>query len=61
MQVNSTKIRQFVEAIDKEIYGTTGSTTYNIKIRPKIHVTANINTKTIDEIYTSELTIAFKT
>jgi len=61
MQVNSTKIRQFVEAIDKEIYGTTGSTTYNIKIRPKIHVTANINTKTIDEIYTPELTIAFKT
>jgi len=61
MQVNSTKIRQLVEAIDKEIYGTTRSTTYNIKIKPKIHVTANINTKTINEIYTPELTIAFKT
>ena len=61
MQVNSTKIRQLVEAIDKEIYGITRSTTYNINIKPKIHVTANINTQTIDETFTPELTIAFKT
>ena len=61
MQVNITKIRQFVEAIDKEIYGTTRSTTYNIKIKPKIHVKANVTTQAIDEIFTPELIVAFKT
>jgi len=61
MQINSTKVRQFVEAIDKEIYGTTRSTTYNINIKPKIHVTANVTTQAIDETFTPELTVAFKT
>jgi hypothetical protein len=61
MQINSTKVRQFVEAIDKEIYGTTRSTTYNINIKPEIHVTANITTQAIDETFTPELTVAFKT
>jgi hypothetical protein len=65
MQVNSTKIRQFVEAIDKEIYGATRSTTYNINIKPKIHAEANITTqntiKKVDETFTPQLTIAFKT
>jgi len=61
MQINSTKIRQFIEAIDKEIYGTTRSTNYNINIKPKIHVTANITTQTIDETFTPQLTVAFKT
>jgi hypothetical protein len=48
MQINGTKVRQFVEAIDKEIYGTTRSTTYNINIKPKIHVAANITAQTIE-------------
>jgi hypothetical protein len=65
MQVNITKIRQFVEAIDKEIYGATRSTTYNINIKPKIHVEAKITTqntiKKLDETFTPQLTIAFKT
>ena len=61
MQINGTQIRLFVEAIDKEIYGTTRSTTYNINIKPKIHVTANITTQAIDETFTPELTVAFKT
>jgi hypothetical protein len=61
IQINSTKIRQFVEAIDKEIYGATRSTTYNINIKPKIHLTANITSQTIDEAFTPELTVAFKT
>jgi hypothetical protein len=61
MQVNSTKIRQFIEAIDKEIYGTTRSTTYNIKIKPKIHVKADVTKQAIDEIFTPELIVAFKT
>ena len=60
MQINGTKVRQFVEAIDKEIYGTTRSTTYNIKIKPEIHVTANIAMQTIDENFTPEITVAFK-
>ena len=61
MQINNTRIKQFVEAIDKEIYGTTRSTNYNINIKPKIHVTANVTTQTIDETFTPELTVAFKT
>ncbi|MEM3442632.1 MAG: DUF5305 family protein [Candidatus Bathyarchaeia archaeon] len=61
MQINSTKIKQFIEAIDKEIYGTTRTTTYNTNIKPQIHITANINAQTIDETFTPELTIAFKT
>jgi flagellar basal body-associated protein FliL len=65
MQVNITRIRQFVEAIDKEIFGATRSTTYNININPKIHVEANITTqntiKKLDETFTPKLTIAFKT
>jgi len=60
MQINSTKIRQFVEAIDKEIYGTTRSTTYNINIKPKIHMVANVTTQTIDETFTPELTVTFQ-
>jgi hypothetical protein len=61
MQINGTKIRQFVEAIDKEIYGTTRSTTYNINIKPKIRLVANATTQTIDETFTPQLTVAFKT
>ena len=60
MQINSTKTGQFVEAIDKEIFGTTRSTTYNINIKPKIHVTANVTTQVIDDTFTPELTVAFK-
>lgn len=61
MQINCTKIRSFVEAIDKEIYGTVRSTTYNLNIKPEIHVIANITTQTIDETFTPQLTVAFKT
>jgi len=61
MQINSTKIRQFVEAIGKEVYGTTRSTNYNINIKPKIHMTANVTTQAIDENFTPQLTVAFKT
>jgi hypothetical protein len=61
MQINNTKVEQLVEAIDKEIYGTTRSTTYNVNIKPEIHVAANITEQTIDETFTPELTVAFKT
>jgi hypothetical protein len=61
LQINCTKVRQFVEAIDKEVYGTTRSTTYNINIKPKIHVVANVTAQAIDETFTPELTVAFKT
>ncbi|MCD6445222.1 hypothetical protein J7L49_00325 [Candidatus Bathyarchaeota archaeon] len=64
MQINGAKIKQFVEAIDKEIYGTTSSTNYNVNIKPTIHLIANVTTgtsvKTVDETFTPELTIAFK-
>jgi len=60
MQINSTKIKQFVEAIDKEVYGTTRSTTYNINIKPKIHMIANVTTQAIDETFTPELTVTFQ-
>jgi hypothetical protein len=60
-QINCTMVRQFVEAIDKEIYGTVRSTAFNINIKPKIHVTANLTTQTIDETFTPQLTVAFKT
>lgn len=61
LHINCTKIRQFVEAIDKEIYGTTRSTAHNINIKPQIHVKANITTQAIDETFTPQLTVAFKT
>jgi low affinity Fe/Cu permease len=61
LQINCTKVKQFVEAIDKEIYGTTRSTAYNINIKPEIHLTANITAQKIDETFTPELTVAFKT
>ena len=59
MQVNHTRVKELVDSIDKET--GTRSTTYNIKIKPAIHVVANITTKTIDETFTPELTVAFKT
>lgn len=63
MQINGTKIKEIVNLIDAET--GTRSTTYNINIKPKIHVTANVTTettvKTIDETFTPELTVAFKT
>ena len=62
MQINGTKIREIVNAIDKET--GTRSTTYNINIKPKIHLVANVTTedavKTINETFTPELTVAFK-
>ena len=59
MQVNCTKIRELADSIDKET--GTRSTTYNIYVKPAIHVVANVTTKTIDEIFNPELTVAFKT
>jgi len=63
MQINGTKIKELVDAIDKET--GTRSTTYSINVKPEIHVTANVTTentvKTIDETFTPELTVAFKT
>ncbi|MDI6904745.1 MAG: DUF5305 family protein [Candidatus Bathyarchaeia archaeon] len=63
MQINGTKIKEIIDIIDKET--GTRSTTYNINIKPKIHVVANVTTqttvKTIDEAFTPELTVAFKT
>ena len=59
MQVNCTKIRELVDNIDKET--GTRSTTYNINIKPAIHVVANVTTETIDENFNPELTLAFKT
>jgi hypothetical protein len=59
MQVNCTKIRELVDSIDKET--GTRSTTYNINIKPAIHVVANVTTETIDENFTPELTVGFKT
>lgn len=59
MQVNCTKIRELVDNIDKET--GTSSTTYNINIKPAIHVVANVTTETIDENFTPTLTVAFKT
>ena len=61
MRMNPMKIKQFVEAIDEEIYGTTRSATYNLRIKPKIHLTANLTTQTIDDTFTPELTVIFKT
>jgi hypothetical protein len=62
MQVNCTKIKELVNLIDTET--GTRSSTYNINVKPEIHVTANVTTettvKTIDETFTPELTVAFK-
>ena len=58
MQINCTKIRELVDSIDKET--GTRSSTYSIQIKPEIHVTANVATRTINEIFTPGLTIAFK-
>lgn len=60
MHVNPAKIKQFVEAIEKEIYGITRSATYNLKIKPEIHLTANLTTQTIEDTFTPELTVVFK-
>jgi hypothetical protein len=61
IKIDCKKLRQFVEAINREIYGTAYSATYNVNIKPRIHVTAKLATKSIDEIFTPELKVAFKT
>jgi len=59
MHVNCTKIREIVDNIDKET--GTRSTTYNINVKPTIHVVANTTTENIDETFTPELAVSFKT
>jgi len=63
LQINGTKIKEIVNLIDAET--GTRSTAYNINIKPTIHLIANVTTettvKTIDETFTPELTVAFKT
>ena len=59
MQVNCTRVKELVDNIDKETGAR--STTYNINIKPAIHVVANVTAETKDEIFTPELTVAFKT
>ena len=59
MQVNCTRVKELVDSIDKETGAR--SATYNLNVKPKIHVVANVTTQTIDETFTPELTVAFKT
>ena len=59
IQINGTKIKEIVNLIDAET--GTRSTTYNINIKPTIHLKANTTAGTIDEIFTPELTVTFKT
>lgn len=63
LQVNCTKIKELVGLIDAET--GTRSLTYNINIKPEIGVVANVtieNTvKTIDDTFSPELIVAFKT
>jgi len=54
LQINCTKVAEFVKLIDKDT-GTT-STTYNINVKPAIHLTSNA----IDETFNPQLTVAFK-
>ena len=58
IQVNCTKIRELVDSIDRET--GTRSSTYSIHIKPEIRITANITKQKINETFTPELTIAFK-
>lgn len=58
IQVNCTKIRELVDSIDRET--GTRSSTYSIHIKLEIHITANVAKQKINETFTPELTIAFK-
>ena len=58
LQIAKTQIQPLVDTIDTET--GTRTTTYNIKITPIIHTTAETPASTIDETFTPTLTIAFK-
>ncbi|MCD6446085.1 hypothetical protein J7L49_04805, partial [Candidatus Bathyarchaeota archaeon] len=63
MRVNCTEIRGLVSELDKEI--GTHTSNYNLNIKPKINVVANVtlenNVKVINSTFTPELTVTFKT
>ena len=58
IQVNCTKIRELVDSIDMET--GTRSSAYSIHVKPEIHITASVTKQKINETFTPELTIAFK-
>jgi len=58
LRINCTKIKQIIDGIDKET--GTYSQAYNINIKPEIHIVGKVKTKTIDDTFAPELTVAFK-
>jgi len=63
MQLNCTEIRSLVSMLDKET--GTHTSNYNLNLKPKINVLANVtlenNVKIINSTFTPELTVTFKT
>ena len=59
LQVETTKIKKLAEKIDSET--GTRSTTYNVNVKPNIHIKAETSEGVIDETFTPTLTMAFKT
>lgn len=59
MSINETKIRPIIERIEEE----TGlrSTSYNLNVRPEIHIEAIMATRRIEETFIPELEISFIT
>jgi len=59
LRIETTKIKTLVDKIDEET--GTRSTTYNVNVKPNIHIKAETSEGVIDETFTPTLTIAFKT
>jgi len=58
-RIDCAVIRQLIDRIDKEVGTYTSS--YNIYVTPTIRINTIVAERTINETYTPELTIAFKT
>ncbi|MEM2860280.1 MAG: DUF5305 family protein, partial [Candidatus Bathyarchaeia archaeon] len=59
LRIDCAAIRQLIDRIDKEVGTYTSS--YNIYVTPTICINAIVAERTINETYTPELTIVFKT
>ncbi|MEM1607473.1 MAG: DUF5305 family protein, partial [Candidatus Bathyarchaeia archaeon] len=59
LRIDCAAIRQLIDKIDKEVGTYTSS--YNVYVTPTIRINAIVAERTVNETYTPELTIAFKT
>ncbi|MEM2321097.1 MAG: DUF5305 family protein [Candidatus Bathyarchaeia archaeon] len=58
LKINCTAIRQLIDRIDKEI--GTYSSSFNIRVKPRIRVDTIVAKRTVNETYTPELIVMFR-